>query len=134
MYGEPRAIRALAASMRERADEVRGEAARLVALLERAAWTGLAADAARDRARRRAGELIAAAARHDSAGDVLDRHARDVETRLELIAGAERVARRLLESGWETGTGLGWEVVRPLLPLPDPGHRDWLDLDLRPAA
>lgn len=127
MYGDPSSIRWLAASVRERGDDVRREAARLVGLLDRSSWTGQAAEAARHRARDRAGDLGAVAVRHDDAAQSLLEHAREVERRQELIARAERVAARLLEAGAD--------LVLPEhgptgLALPDPGHRDWLDVDL----
>lgn len=119
MYGDPDAIRALASRLQAQADEVRDEADRLVSLLSRTRWTGLAADAARTRGRRRAGDLAACAAQHDGAAEALERHAREVEERRALIARAERVAGVLLDTG-----------VELVGSLPPPGHRDWLDVAL----
>lgn len=117
------AIRALASGLRDQSEEVRREAGRLVALLDGAHWTGRAADAARQRARERAGDLAATAALHDRAGDALLRHAREVEDRLALIARAER---RAVEALRDLADGpVGWPDR-----WPSPGSPDWLDADL----
>ena len=129
MPGDPDAIRALAHHLRSQAEHVRREADRLVARLDSTPWTGRAADAARTRGRERAGALRRTAALHDDAADALDRHAREVERRQELIARVERVVAGLLA---EAADRLVDGAVAP--PLPFPGSREWLDVDVHAVA
>mgnify|MGYP000035285379 CR=1 FL=1 len=129
MPGDPGAIRALAHRLRTQADDVRREADRLVARLDSTPWTGRAAGAARTRGRERAGALRRTAALHDDAADALDRHAREVERRQELIARVERVVTGLVA---EAANRLVDGAVGP--PLPLPGSRDWLDVDVHAVA
>ena len=151
MPGDPGAIRALAHRLRTQAEDVRREADRLVARLDSIGlsarpsgwrqntmactgidsppWTGRAAGAARTRGRERAGALRRTAALHDDAADALDRHAREVERRQELIARVERVVTGLVA---EAADRLVDGAVGP--PLPLPGSRDWLDVDVHAVA
>ena len=125
MPGDPGAIRALAHRLRTQAEDVRREADRL----DSTPWTGRAAGAARTRGRERAGALRRTAALHDDAADALDRHAREVERRQELIARVERVVTGLVA---EAADRLVDGAVGP--PLPLPGSRDWLDVDVHAVA
>ncbi len=125
MYGDPSAIRALAHGLRTRAEDVRREADRLVARLDSTPWTGRAADAARGRGRERAGDLMRTAALHETAADAVDRHAREVEHRRDLIAHVERVVTGLVADAVAAGT---------TLVLPAAGSRDWLDVDVSQVA
>lgn len=88
---DPDAIRRLAATLRAQGDEVRELATRLVRQLDAARWTGRAADAAHAQVRRRAADLLDAAARHDRAGDALARHAAEVERCRSLLRRATEV-------------------------------------------
>ena len=77
------AIRALARTMRDRADAVRVVADRMVGHAEQLRWRGAAADACRARVRECALDLRDTATLHDDAAAALDRHARAVEAALE---------------------------------------------------
>lgn len=121
MYGDPDAIRALARTLHDQGEEVREECHRLVGLVGRTRWTGLAADAADSLARLRAGDLMTCAARHHDAAEALARHAAEVEHRLALLARAERALSGLVADGTARAREL----------LPDPRARAWPDLDLR---
>ncbi len=143
MYGDTTTIRALAAGMRDRADEIRAEATRLLARAEQVPWQGLAADAMRHHARGRAAALAHTATLHDDAAEALDRHAREVDRLKELIASIERTVRRLLDEIADRAQGIvggimggvghvlgGLEdALRGFVP-PPPGDRAWLDVDL----
>ena len=98
MYGDPNAIRRLAAGLREQAGEIRGEADRLVARTDAAGWLGRGGDALRDRARGRALDLRRAATVHDDAAEALERHAHEVDRLQRLIEEIEGRARRLLDT------------------------------------
>ncbi len=98
MYGDTTVIRRLAVELRERAQEIRGEADRLVSRTDRAGWLGQAGDALRERVRERALALRRSATRHDDAADALDRHAREVERLQHLIEEIERRVRRLVDA------------------------------------
>lgn len=130
MYGDTRTIRALAARLRERADEIRGEASRLAARAEQVPWQGVTADAMRHQACDRAGALLRTAALHDDAADALDRHAREVDRLKDLIATIERRVRRLLDSAVDrlVPDALGGWLQGFDPPLP--GSREWLDVDV----
>ncbi|CAI9401261.1 hypothetical protein [Nocardioides sp. T2.26MG-1] len=144
MYGDTTTIRALAARLRERGDEIRGEATMLATRAEQVPWQGLAADAMREQARVRAAALRRTAALHDDAADALDRHAREVDRLKDLIAAIERKVHHLLA---EAADGVGGLVggaihgavhgLRDLVPggpagfvPPPPGSRAWLSVDL----
>lgn len=136
MYGDPAVIRHLARSLRDQAADIRTEADALVGRADGVHWTGLAAEAMRRRARDRACDLRACAARHDDAADALDAHAREVERLQELIAGVERRFQHLVQGVRHRLADLAGSVdgalerwVHHVVPPPS-GSRDWLDLDL----
>lgn len=85
MYADTARIRALAEDLRERADEVRDLAARLVTSADRVPWEGLAADAMRHHVGDRAAALRRTALLHDDAAEALDRHAGRVEHLTDLV-------------------------------------------------
>jgi uncharacterized protein YukE len=91
MYGDPDEIRALARALRDRAEEIRGQADRLAARAEAVAWAGHAADTMRVRARAGAGGLRRTAALHDEAAQALERHARAAAGVLEEIDRVEHL-------------------------------------------
>lgn len=136
-YGDPGAVRALAAGLRDRAGDVRDEAARLRALVDACPWTGWAADAMRQRAAATLGGLHRTADRHDEAAEALDRHAAEVERRQAQVAAVERAFHALVEAVRSRVDGLvggvadswleGW--LRRVV-VPPAGHRDWLDVDV----
>ena len=132
MPADPGAIRALAHRLRTQADDVRREADRLVAVLDSTPWHGRTADAARARGRERAGVLRGTAALHDTAATALDRHAREVERRRELIAHVERAVAGLVEEAVQTAAD-GGARVRELV-VPPPEAPEWLDVDVRSVA
>lgn len=144
MYGDPTAIRALAARLRDQADDLRRQGDALLARSEAVPWLGLAADAMRAHARDRAAALGETARVHDDAAEALDRHADEVARRQALIADLERRAHRLVSDARERLTGLAeglrtgvdrlWDdpADERLLRFvaPPAGHRDWLRVDL----
>ncbi|GAB3195800.1 hypothetical protein GCM10027062_03530 [Nocardioides hungaricus] len=85
MYGDTTAIRALARRLRERADEIRDLAADLSTRADSVPWTGLAADAMRAHASGRVHALLRTAALHDEAAEAVERHAREVDRRTDLL-------------------------------------------------
>ncbi len=144
MYGDTRAIRRLAADLRQQADDIRVQADALVGQAEAVEWQGWAADAMRLRARERGATLRRTAASHDDAADALDRHAAEVDRLKELIAAIERRVRGLIAGARDRLADLGHrllEGVRGLLPEPvdqlldrflppPPRHLDWLHVEL----
>ena len=131
MYGDPTAIRRLAAGLREQACEIRGEADRLVTRTDAAGWLGHGGDALRDRARERALDLRRAATLHDDAADALDRHAHEVDRLQRVIEEVEGSARRLLHAArdrlddWVSG----WvDTFEP----PPSGSLQWLAVEVPP--
>ena len=95
MLADTDSIRALAAAFRERADELRDEAARLDASATDVAWQGLAADAVRERAHDRTAALRRTAGLHEDASEALERHATEVDRTLGLVGSAIDVAGAL---------------------------------------
>ena len=76
MLTDTTGIRHLARRLRERADEIRAEAARVRRRADAVPWQGLAADAMRAHVAVRARpRLRATASLHDDAAEALDRHA-----------------------------------------------------------
>ena len=69
---------------------------------------------------------------YDTAATALDRHAREVERRRELIAHVERVVAGLVEEAVQTAAD-GGARVRELV-VPPPGAPEWLDVDVRSVA
>lgn len=134
MYGDPDAIRGLARALRDRADEIRDQAARLSASAVEVPWEGCSADAMRHRLRSQVDALFRTARLHDDAAEALDRHAREVERLQDLIAAIERRAMHLLDAARDTITGLvdkvtGNDLLDRFVP-PPPGSREWLTVDL----
>jgi hypothetical protein len=133
MYGDTTVIRALARSMRQRADDLSGRA-------ESTRWTGVAADAMRRAADDHARGLRLCAAAHEQAADALDRHARAVDRVKELIAHIEHGVLGLLDSAESGLTGLvGHLVPDHLDPVahwalhfdpPPHGSLAWLDVQV----
>lgn len=130
MYGDTTTIRALAAGLRERADELRDEGHRLAARAEGVPWEGLAAEAMRRHARERTAALRRTAALHDDAADALARHAQEVDRLKELIAAIESRVRALVDAA---RSRLVPDLLDHLLArfVPPPtGDRAWLCVDL----
>jgi len=134
MYGDPDAIRGLARALRDRADEIRSQAARLSASAVDVPWEGCTADAMRHHLQGQVGALFRTARLHDDAAEALDRHAREVERLQDLIAAIERRAMHLLDAARDTFSGLvdkvtGDDLLDRFVP-PPPGSREWLTVDL----
>ena len=119
MYGDTTVIRGLARTLREQATDIRTEADSLVGHADVVRWTGLAAEAMRRLAREHAGDLRACATHHDDAADALDRHAREVDQLVELIAVVERRFHHLLDAAAH--------IFHRIVP-PASGSKDWLDV------
>jgi hypothetical protein len=141
MYGDTDVIRALARKMRSRGDDIRAEADDLLARAEAVPWSGLAADAMRRLARDHAGSLRRCAGEHESAAEALDRHAREVDHLVEVIAAIERKVRHLLDSAAGGLAGLVGHLVPDSLDHwlhhfdpPPHGSREWLDVHLPRSA
>jgi chromosome segregation ATPase len=117
MYGDTELMRKRAAELREQGVDLRAMADRLVARTEDVGWTGRAADALAERIRDRAAHLRDIAARHDAAAESLEAHLLEVDRLKDAIARAERRADHLAEDG-------------RAFPVPPPGHKDWLAVDL----
>lgn len=144
MYGDPSAIRGLAARLRDQADDLRRQGDELLARSEAVPWLGRAAEAMRAHARERVAALRETARVHDDAAEALDRHAAEVARRQALIAELERRAHRLVSdargrlAGFAEGLRGGVEQLwddpadERLLRFvaPPTGHRDWLSVDL----
>lgn len=144
MYGDTSVIRGLARSLRDQAVDIRSETERLVGQADHTYWTGLAADAMRDRARVRAAALRRTAGLHEDAAESLEHHADEVDRLKELIAAIEHQVRSMVEGARDRLTRLAGSAVdgiRSVLPdpvdellsrfvPPVPGSRAWLDVDV----
>lgn len=106
MYGDTRVIRRLAGELRDRAEDIRREADRLVARTDAVGWLGQAGEALRERVRERALALRRSAGRHEDAAAALERHAREVERLQQLIEEIERRVHRLIDAAW--GSASAW--------------------------
>lgn len=140
MYADTRAIRHLAAGLRERAGDIRAEADALAGRAETCLWAGLAADAMRGRARLQASVLRRCADEHADAAEALEAHAAAVEDAMALIAAIERKAAQLVEgarsrvAAWVDGVADAVldhrdEALAAFVP-PPPGHPAWLKVEL----
>jgi hypothetical protein len=141
MYGDTSVIRAQARRMRERAGDIRAEAAELTGRAEAVPWTGLAADAMRRMAHDHAGRLRSCAGAHDAAADALDRHAREVDHLKDVIAAIEHRVVRLLDGAVSGLAGLVGHVVPDAVDHwvhhfdpPPHGSRAWLDVHVPRSA
>ncbi len=152
MYGDTDVLRRRVDQLREQAVDVRALADRLVAQTESLGWTGRAAESMRLRVTERATHLRGAAAQHESAADVLDRHLQEVDRLAEEIAEVgQRVEVLVTEAGTRVARarataeapneqtagapapGAGPDpddLVLTLFEAPPRGHRDWLDVEL----
>ncbi len=140
MYGDSTAIRALARRLREQGHDVLVEADALAGQAEAVHWTGLAADTMRLMARRHAADLRACAALHEDAAEALERHAREVDHRKELIDAVERRVARLVHGAGGIVHSLASHVVPDAMDHwlahfdpPPHGSKEWLDVHL-PSA
>lgn len=153
MYGDPDVMRKRARQLREQGADIRALADQLVAQTESLGWTGRAAESMRHRAQERATHLRAAADRHETAAESLDRHSLEVARLQETIGETERRAASLVaeartrvariesdnegraDSGLRTLPDADDRTLADFAPPPS-GHKDWLTVDLpglRPA-
>ena len=144
MYGDPDAIRGLARQLRDRADEIRSQAARLSTSATDVPWEGCTADAMRHHLHDQVRALFRTASLHDDAADALDRHAREVQRLQDLIAAIEHRALHLVAAARDRIADLGHSIIDGITGAvadprdelldrfvpPPPGSRDWLTVDL----
>lgn len=144
MYGEPSQIRRVAERLEARADGVRTEADALWSATQQVAWVSVAAEAMRASAGDRRRELLDVARSYDEAAHAVRAHAAEVQRLLDLIASVERQVRALVGEALERARaatarvldgvrdaltpGEEADVRLAALPLPPPGHADWLAL------
>ena len=88
MLTDTTGIRHLAGRMRERAQEIRAEAARVRRRADDVPWQGRSAEAMRRQVAARLTTLAATADLHDDAADALLRHARAVDAVAAVAGGA----------------------------------------------
>jgi uncharacterized protein YukE len=98
MLTDTTGIRHLAGRMRERAQEIRAEAARVRRRADDVPWQGRSAEAMRRQVGARLTTLAATADLHDDAADALLRHARAVDAASAVVGGATTAAVRELRS------------------------------------
>ena len=89
-------IRHLARRMRERAEEIRAEAARVRRRAADVPWQGRSAEAMRSHVAVRLTSLAATADLHDDAAEALERHAGAVDALAGLAGGLVHELERLL--------------------------------------
>jgi methyl-accepting chemotaxis protein len=143
MYGDPDELDRLAARLRQRATEVREQAAEHVRRGQRAHWVSASAERYRERLTRDLAQADRVADEIDRAAAALTAHAREVRETLARIAQAERDTvhwfehaartfaerverladhlRHALQPPWH-----GWQYQPGRLPAP--GDRQWLDV------
>ena len=92
MLTDTTGIRHLARRMRERAQEIRAEAARVRRRADDVPWQGRSAEAMRRQVAVRLATLSATADLHDDAAEALLRHARAVDAVSAVAAGAVTTA------------------------------------------
>ncbi|CAN5380444.1 hypothetical protein BH11ACT8_BH11ACT8_13310 [soil metagenome] len=146
MYGDTDVLRRRVDQLREQATDVRALADQLVAQTESIGWSGRAAESMRVRVTERATHLRGAAAQHETAADLLDKHLQEVDRAQEVIAAVERKATSLVA---EARTRLARihaaaadapstvrvepdpdDDVLAAFEAPPTGHRDWLSVEL----
>lgn len=137
MYGDTAVIRAMARSMRERAEDLVTDADQLSRCLEETRWSGLAASAMHRVAGEQALRLRCSADAHEGAADALDRHAEEVDRLKDLIAAIAQRADHLLDSAAGGLAGFVARVVPDALgdwadhfEPPPLGSREWLEVRL----
>ena len=111
MYGDTTAIRHLARQLRDRADDIEAEAARLAHRVDAAPWSGLAADAMRAQARVRLAGLSRAARLHEEAAEALARHAGAVDHAVAMLEAAARA----VQSAADSASGLAGDAANGVL-------------------
>ena len=142
MYGDTAVGRKRVAQLRERADDIRSLAERLVAQSESVPWHGRAAEAMRTRIKERATHLRAAAEQHDVAANALVKHLGVVDETKGAIEEREhrgatlveeahaRVAATHGEDGLPTVEPSEEDATLIAFSAPPSGHKDWLTVEL----
>ncbi len=146
-YGDVGVLRRRVDQLREQAADVRTLADQVVGRTDAVGWTGRAAETLRQRVADRASDLRAAAQRHETAADSLEKHLTEVDRMQEEIATRERTTTDLVA---EARTRLAraraaadaaddspirvdpdpGDLTLAEFEAPEPGHRDWLEVDL----
>ncbi len=144
-YGDVGVLRRRVDQLREQAADVRTLADQVVGRTDAAGWTGRAAETLRQRVADRASDLRAAAERHETAADSLEKHLIEVDRLQEEIATRERstadlvaeartrLARARAVAGDDPRVRVAPDpddLTLAELETPGPGHRDWLEVDL----
>ncbi len=143
-YGDVAVLRRRVDQLREQAADVRTLADQVVGRTDAVGWTGRAADTLRQRVADRASDLRAAAERHETAADSLEKHLTEVDRLQEEIANLERSATDLVaeartrvararDAAGDTGVRVDADpddLTLAGFEPPEPGHRDWLEVDL----
>ncbi len=142
MYGDTAVGRKRVAQLRERADDIRSLAERLVAQSESVPWHGRAAEAMRTRIKERATHLRAAAEQHDVAANALDKHLGAVDETKGAIEEREHKGATLVEEATARVAATRGEDGAPTVDpsdedsavlafnAPPSGHKDWLTVEL----
>ncbi|MGZ4630894.1 hypothetical protein [Oryzihumus sp.] len=139
MYGDPQHLRVLAGLLAREAERIEASASRLERSATSVTWESIAAGRMQRQAAHQARAMRQVADRYAEAARAVQHHAAAAERQLERIHRTESRARELLaglEHALAGGAPAAAAVGRVVLgvPLPPPGHRDWLAVASRLAA
>jgi hypothetical protein len=139
MYGDQQRLRALAGLLAREAERIEAGASRLERSATSVTWESTAAGCMQRQAAHEARAMRQVADRYAEAARAVQLHATATDRQLERIHRAESRARQLLagiEHALAGGEPAAATVGRVVLgvPLPPPGHRDWLTVVGRLAA
>ena len=138
MYGDPQRLRALAGLLAREAERIEAGASRLERSAMSVTWQSTAAGRMRRQAAHQVQAMRQVADRYAEAARAVRDHAAATDRQLERIHRAESRARQLL-AGLEQAVAGGTPPAVPgrvvlRVPLPPPGHPDWLAVPGRLAA
>ena len=139
MYGDPQRLRALAGLLARESERIEAGASRLERSAMSVTWQSTAAGRMRRQAAHQVQAMRQVADRYAEAARAVREHATATDRQLERIHRAESRARQLL-AGLEhavagsapASAALGRVVLG--VPLPPPGHHDWLAVPGRLAT
>jgi len=139
MYGDPQRLRALAGILAREAERIGASASRLERSATSVTWESTAAARMQRQAAHQGQAMRQVADRYAEAARAVQHHAAATEWQLERIHRAESRARQLLAGGEHAlagGAPAAAAVGRVVLgvPLPPPGHREWVAVVGRLAA
>ena len=139
MYGDPQHLRALAGLLAREAERIEASASRLERSATSVTWESTAAARMQRQAAHQGQAMRQVADRYAEAARAVQHHAEATERQLERIHRAESRARQLLaglEHALAGGAPAAAAVGRVVLgvPLPTPGHREWVAVVGRLAA